>query len=1026
MRASIRLLGLLVVLCDGVLAAEEPQATSAAPASATKSAVDFERDVRPLFVQHCQQCHGPAKQRSGYRLDRRDDAIRGGDSGEAAIVPGKAKESRLVSMVSGEEAEAVMPPKGPRLDARQIETLRAWVDQGADWPAGTAMPDKTDVHWSLLPLSLPAVPQPKDAGWVRNPIDAFVRAKLDEKGLHPAPEAERRTWIRRATFDLTGLPPTPEEIAAFLDDASPQAFTKVIDRLLESPRYGERWARHWMDVIHFAETHGNDQDRPRPNAWPYRDYLIRSFNEDKPYARFIQEQLAGDRLYPNDPWATVALGFIAAGPWDESSQRDIRDDTVDKAIAQYLDRDDMVTTTMSAFTSTTVQCARCHNHKFDPISQQEYYSLQAVFAGVDRAERPYVLDPKAETLRQTLMERKVAFESRSKDKVGRYLDATARRELETAQAAWESAAKANSTVWQPLDPTTFRSSEGATPTKLADFSIRFDGKRPDVDTYTLVVQTQLKGITAFRLEVLADDTFPVRGPGRQENGNFHLTEFQVQASPVLQPASCRPVPLQKPVADYNQPGWTVAMAIDGDPASAWGIYPEVGKGHEAVFETKEPLGFDGGTTLTFVLEQKHGRGHTIGRPRLSATTSPRPSMTGALPPRVIQLLQIPAERRSPAEREELTAYYYSISPEISTLIEQAAKSLAALPQVSMVYAGTAQFKTEGSFHPAKDPRPVFVLRRGDIHNPTQQATPGALSCIPGLEPRLSLTDLGDEAGRRAALASWIADSRNVLTWRSIVNRVWHYHFGRGLADSPNDLGRMGSQPSHPELLDWLAVTFRDGGGSLKQLHRLILSSATYRQSCRHDADAARVDSENLYLWRMNRSRLDAESIRDAVLQISGKLDVTMGGPSVKQFVQSPGVHVTPVVDYLSFNVDSPESYRRSIYRFLFRTVPDPFMDSMDCPDASQLSPKRNASVTALQALAMLNDHFVVRQSEHLAARLAKAGADPRAQIETAFLLTLGRPCSPEEIQEMSAYARKHGMANVCRILLNCNEFIFLN
>ncbi|HZW30647.1 MAG TPA: DUF1549 and DUF1553 domain-containing protein, partial [Isosphaeraceae bacterium] len=779
-----------------------------------------------------------------------------------------------------------------------------------------------------------------------------------------------------------------------------------------------------MDVVHFAESHGNDEDGPRPNAWPYRDYLVRSFNDDKPYARFIQEQIAGDVLFPGDAQAIIALGFVAAGPFDNSSMSGILDGTIDKKIAQYLDRDDMVATTLSTFMSTSVQCARCHDHKFDPITQAEYYNLQAVFAGVDRADRPYLIDPKAESLRQALLKKKDALETRQKGLVDRWLDAGTRARLATAEAAWESAT--GPSPWIPLDPSSYSSSAGATSTKLPDLSIRFGGRRPDVDTYTIVARTELKGITAVRLEVLDDDSLPRKGPGRADDGTFHLSELRVIAAPRSNPAAARLVPLKGAAADFDQQGWAVASAIDGDPRTGWGIAPEVGKPHRADFEPAEPIGFDGGTTLTFVLEQHQRRGRLIGRCRLLATTTAQPSLARPLPERIAGIRAVPPARRTVAQGAELAAYYYTISPELQALIDRTAKALADVPPAPMVYAITRDFTPNRNFKPAKQPRPVHVLRRGDINSPIRPAVPGGLACLPGLDPHFSLEDSQDEGSRRAALARWISDPRNVLTWRSIVNRVWHYHFGRGLVDTPNDLGRMGGRPSHPELLDWLAVAFRDGGGSLKALHRLIVTSSVYRQSSRHDPVAARRDADNVYLWRMSRNRLDAESLRDAVLQISGRLDRTMGGPSVKLFLESPGINVTPVLDYLHYDVDSPASRRRSVYRFVYRTLPDPFMDSMDCPDASQLSPKRNTSVSALQALAMLNDRFIVRQSEHLAARVEAAGPDLRARVEAAYWLVLGRPPTAREAVAVAAYAAKHGMANACRLLLNTNEFMFIN
>lgn len=871
--------------------------------------------------------------------------------------------------------------------------------------------DKPADHWAYRPLVKPTPPATKRTDWARTPVDAFILAKLEANGLTPAEPADKQTLLRRVSFDLIGLPPTPEEIDAFLADSAPDAYEKVVDRLLASPRHGERWARHWMDVVHFAETHGNDQDAPRENAWPYRDYLIRSFNDDKPYARFVEEQLAGDALFPDDPQAIVATGFLAAGPWDESSQKDIRDDTIDKKAAQNLDRDDMVTTALSTFVSATVHCARCHNHKFDPISQAEYYGLQAVFAGVDRANRAFDADLTVAQTRRTLAKRKANLEANSAALVLESRGPAALAEV----AAWEKALPGRAALWTILDPVTVTSANGSTAAKQPDLSVRFAGMRPDVDTYTVVAHTDLKGITAARLEVLTDDALPHHGPGRQDNGNLHLSEFRVESAPKANAAAKKPVHVRTASADFDQAGWDVSRAIDGKLETAWGIYPEVGKPHEAVFEFMQPIAPDGGAALTFTLEQRHGGGHLIGRLRLSITTTPAPVRANRLPAAVAQALAVPAERRSPAQQAELARH---------VLLEKVERQLAALPPRQMVYAGTSDFEPAGSFKPAKGSRAVHLLRRGDINHPQAEATPGALACVPDLSPRFTLASPADEGARRAALAKWITDRRNVLTWRSIVNRVWHYHFGRGLVATPNDFGKMGAAPTHPELLDWLAVTFRDGGGSLKQLHKLLVTSAVYRQSSKHNAEYAKRDGDNQYLWRMNRSRLDAESLRDAVLQVSGKLDLTMGGPSVKHFIQTKGIHVTPNVDYLSFDPDGPGAYRRSIYRFLFRTLPDPFMDALDCPDASQFAPTRASSVTALQALALLNDRFMVRQCEHFAARAAKAG-DAEARVRATYRLALGRPPTTQEAAALTAYAAKHGLANACRVLLNSNEFVFV-
>jgi len=643
--------------------------------------------------------------------------------------------------------------------------------------------------WSLEPLRPPEVPAVEASG---APIDAFIRKTLAEKGLFPSPEADRRTLIRRLTFNLHGLPPTPEEVDAFLEDRSSDAYQRLVDRLLSSPRYGERWGRHWLDVVHYGETHGYDKDKRRLHAWPYRDYVIRALNEDKPYARFVEEQLAGDVLYTDDPDGIVALGFIAAGPWDFVGHVELREGTVDKDLTRSNDRDDMVSTAMSSFLSLTVHCARCHDHKFDPIPQEDYYRLQAVFAGVERADRPYDRDPATHRLRRSL--------------------------------------------------------------------------------------------TAERRALLAEEKRP-----------------------------------------------------DG-------------------------------------------------------------KLVGSLLP--------------PAEEE------------LAARLREVDRRLAALPPPSLVYAAAYDFAPQGSFAPPQGPRPIHLLLPADVKSRDRLLEPGALSCLSGLESRFRLADPRDEGARRAALARWITDRRNPLTWRSITNRIWHYHFGRGLVDTPNDFGRMGSSPTHPELLDWLAVWFVENGGSLKTLHRLIVQSATYRQCSREDPRFARIDGENRYLWRMNRSRLDAESVRDAVLKVSGDLDLTMGGPSLDHFLFKDD-H-SPVYDYTRFDVDSPQSRRRSIYRSIVRSVPDPFMECLDCADPSILTPQRNTTLTALQALALLNNPFMIRKAETFAERVRKSREDLAGQIDLAYRLALGRAPTPGEASMLAAYAARHGLPAACRLLFNANEFVFID
>ena len=928
--------------------------------------VDFEREVRPILTAACLKCHGAEKPRGRFRLDARLPAFKGGASGPS-IIPHNAKDSRFLKLLLSADAEERMPQKAPPLKPEQIDLLRRWIDQGAAWPDDGSR--AAEPPWSLQPLRKPA-----------ESIDALILAKLREKGLRPAPPADPRTVIRRLTYTLSGLPPTPEEVEAYVADPRPAA---AVDRLLASPRYGERQARLWLDAAHYADSHGHDQDRPRPNAWPYRDWLIRSFNSDLPYGRFVQAQIAGDVLFPEDPLSLVATGFLAAGPWDQSSQMHIMADTVDKKIAQNLDRDDMLSTALVTFMSTTVACARCHDHKFDPIPQVEYYALQSCFAGVDRTDRPFDDDPATNRTRQELLRRRTQLD------LGRFNPEEADAEV----ARWEAAGGGRAIAWTVVSPSSF-SAEASTLVAQPDGSILAVGERPEVDTYTLTLDPALRGITALRLELLTDENLSNKGPGRQDNGNLHLSEIRILD------ASKRPVKIAHASSDFDQQGWTVQHAIDGKPETAWGIYPEIGRPHEAWFELAAAV--DG--PLTVILEQRHGRKHLIARPRLSVTAESVPVRRAPLPPEAA----VPRDRRTPAQRNALAVH---------VLRGKLDRELAALPTPRLVYAAASDFPPKNKFSPAKQPRPLHVLRRGDVTQPLQPALPGGLSSVP---VPFELADPGDEGARRAALARWIADPRNVLTWRSIANRVWAQHFGRGIVDTPGDFGRMGGTPSHPELLDRLAAALIDSGGSLKALHRLILTSDAYLRASTHDPAAAAVDGGNTLLWRMNRLRLDADQLRDSVLAVSGRLDLAMGGPSAMQFDYKdfdPGR--TPMVDFAAFDVDRPEGRRRSVYRWVFRTLPDPFLDVFDAADASQLTATRNVSITPLQAMALRNNPFMIRQGGHFAARV---GGD----VDLAWRLALGRKPSGAEADAFRAYAAKHGMSNACRLLLNSNEFLFLD
>ena len=1000
----------LLVVAAFVSAHLELSGEELPPAAARK--IDFVKDVQPIFAAACLKCHGPQLQEGEYRLDVREMALTKGAAFAPNIIPKKSADSPLIQFVAGQVEGMQMPAKGKKLTAEQIGILRAWIDQGADWPdSATVKADDKLAWWSLQPLKSSVVPiSVGDA----HPVDAFIRAKLGEQGLHPSPRADRRVLIRRLYFDLIGLPPTPTEIDAFIADANPDAYEQLVDRLLASPQYGERWARHWIDTAHFAETHGHDQDRIRENAWPYRDYLIRAFNRDKPYGDFIREQIAGDALYPHDPQATVALGFLAAGPWDESSLRDIREDTLDRQIARYLDRDDMLASVLNNFASLTVQCARCHDHKFDPIPQADYYALQAVFAGVERANRAFDADPAIAARRKHLKERELQLTK---------LDAPLKAELlndavQIAVAAWEKELGDKPVAWDVLTSLLLTTTDGSVLTKQEDGSFLAAGTRPEKETYTFTGTSPLRDVSAIRLEVLTHASLPHQGPGRQDNGNLHLSEIEVFVSDA-KGENRAAVAIARAVADFDQNAWGVARAIDGNATTAWGIYPQVGKSHEAVFEFKEPLKVAADQSLTIVLKQLHGGGHLIGRPRLSLTSAKSPLRINPIPPEIQKIISTPRDQRTTSQKLEIAAYLQR---------EQLLRERDALPKPSLVYAAAADFTPDGNLKPPPGPRPIHILHRGEITKPKEEVHPGGLRCLTALPSKFDLQGATHESARRVGLAQWLSHRDNPLTWRSIVNRTWQQHFGRGIVATPNDFGRMGSQPTHPELLDWLAFRFRDSDQSLKRLHRLIVTSETYQQTSHigKRQDQARVlDADNAFLWRMHRTRLDAECIRDAVLSISSRLDSRMGGPSDRQFDLKPGRHVTPIIDYRLFDLDGPKGSRRSIYRFLFRTLPDPFMEALDCPAGDQIMPTRTNSVTVQQSLALWNDAFVLRQAEHFAVRLERDETTQTRRVARAVELALGRRPTPVEQERFASYVEQHGLPNFCRLLFNANEFVFI-
>ncbi len=972
----------------------------------------FRQKVLPILQRRCYGCHSHSSGviESELALDWKSGWANGGSRGPA-IEPGVPAQSLLLKAIRHELPDLKMPEEPlPETEVLQIET---WIAQGA-FDDRVAIPTqeltKPRDWWSLKPLSKTDPPP----GEFSNPIDAFISARLKESKWTLSGRANRRTLIRRLSFDLTGLPPSPEEVRAFESDTDDRAYERLVDRLLASERYGERWTRHWLDAIHFADSHGYEHDIGRDHAWPYRDYLIDALNQDKPWSRMIREQLAADYFFPDQTQLVPALGFLGAGTFDLSTF------STAPVTFDYLDRDDLVTQTMAAFTSTTANCARCHEHKFDPISQEDYYSLQAVFSGIIKGDVSYDASADVAARRRELQNLWNAATARNGEIL---LSPVNEPQIMESLANLMQQAK-----WQTLEIASYVSTDGSTLTREQDGSLLASGNNPERDTYVLTSSCSLEQVSALRLDVLANPALPMNGPGRCHNGNLHLSEIEVFVFEPTNPKAT-PVKLKHATADFNQDSWGIERAIDGDPKTAWGIHPSVGKSHYAVFELEEPVSISPSARVSIVLKQLHGGSHLIGSLRLSVTAND-PKLIHAKPIAVELVLQknpdlTPSnwERLNQEERIEIASHI---------LKARALQQMSKLPSPSRVYAAGGKVEIpqgNGAYQAMSinSPKTVHVLHRGDFDKPRDAVGPGGLSVLNELKSRFDTTELEGESARRAQLAQWIADKNNVLTWRSVVNRVWHHHFGRGLCDTPSDFGRMGGVPSHPELLDWLAVWFRDDAEeSIKALHRLIVTSETYCQVSEGSQLGIQIDSDNRLLWRQNRQRLDADAIRDYVLFASGQLDLKMRGPGVQHFRQSKGPQGTPVLDYQAFDWNSAAGRRRSIYRYVWRGIADPFTEALDFPDLGLLSPVRGFSASSLQALSLLNNDFILHHCQSMATQLEVSLPDVSSRVQECIWLLWGRQPNPLELQELSDFVHTHSLAEICRVLMNSNEFLFVD
>ncbi|QDV35737.1 PSD1 and planctomycete cytochrome C domain-containing protein [Tautonia plasticadhaerens] len=927
-----RTLGALPFLLLGV-AADLRATEDSGPA-----AVEFARDVRPILERHCFGCHGPDRQRSGLRLDVKSEAFKEGAYGPA-IVPGKASESPIVMFSSGEDEQMLMPPRGERLSEAEIGTLAAWIDQGASWPEGVdgvTQEDPID-HWSFGPPTRPAPPASVDRSWPRNAIDRFILDRLEGEGLRPSPPADRASWLRRVAFDLTGLPPTPERVADFVADPRPDAHGRVVDELLASPRYGERWAQHWLDVVRYADTHGFEVNTERPNAWPYRDYVIRAFNADTPYDRFVREQIVGDALGRDE-----ATGFLVTASVllpgqigkDEPSIRLARQDAIDE----------IVNNTTLTFLGLSVGCARCHDHKFDPVSQVDYYSMQAFFAGVEYGDRP-VRTPQADEARR----REAGLRSRLVD-------------IERRLAGLEPTA-GSGIERPPVDP------------------------RKNADRFGPVAARRVR--------------FTVLGTNRLEPCIDELEVYDVDGRNVALAASG--------TAIWSSGDTVVAgrhelrFAIDGryGNSSSW-MSDEEGRGWIE-------LEFPGEYSIDRVVWGRDREGEFDDRLAVAYRIEVAPDSGGW------RAVADSSDRReySGGGDPPVSPFPAGLDPEEARVASRLIEERDCLER-ELADARARQVAFAGVF---RAPDSIHRLHRGDPEQPREEVAPA----VPHALGTLALPRGSAERERREALAGWIASPENPLTARVMVNRIWQGHFGIGLMGTPSDFGHNGARPSHPELIDWLASEFIRSGWSVKHMHRLIVLSATYRQSSRIDPGARAKDSDARLLWRFPPRRLEAEAIRDAMLAVSGRLNPEMGGPGFDFFRHRGGLQGFPPVERFD-----AKGRRRMIYAHRVRRERDAVFGAFDCPDAGQSTARRIESTTPIQALNLFNSRFTLDEAGAFADRLrAEAGEDASAQVRRAYQLALGRDPDPDESDDASAVVRRHGLDALGRALFNSNEFLFL-
>lgn len=969
--------------------------------AAEPDGIRFEAAVAPIFERHCVRCHSPQNRKGEVSLATIDD-LRSSEF----VIAGQPDESHLLSLVTADDGDVPeMPKESPPLSPAEVATIRQWIIEGAVWPKDVIVREKSKADaswWSLQPLNVADNNGPAT-------IDDFIKALLAEHKLTMSPQADRRTLIRRLTFDLHGLPPSPEDVEDFVNDVDPKAYEKFVDRLLDSPHYGERFARHWLDIAHYADTHGFERDKRRDNAWRYRDYVIEALNSDKPYDRFLQEQIVGDVLWPDDEQAVIATGFLAAGPWDFVGQVETKSPILRRS-ARSLDLDDMATQVMTATMGITVNCARCHDHKLDPISQEEYYHLRAVFAGVKREDRVV-----SDTALKLYEERKAAV-SKRRNEIDFEIARIEGQGLNLADIVGGGNGLGTGRYRQGIDARTakvqtrdFGRLGNVVTNRFSKSGFDFvDGVFiPDGANGKAEIPVSSTGIMITGLPKTSGDAWdmirngPVASQHSPELGGIDFTKdgqsllgLHANAGITFDLAAMRKA------SQFDEMRFTAMLgyfgAAGGSYADAW-VFVDGQK----VAEFRHLKREDGLQNLDVRLPKSSrfltlvstDGGNGYGMDQIGFGD---PRVKSAEPP---ELSNEDREQLAQLRIEQLTA-------------RAEMKALGPPPR----FYGVVSEKTVPE---------VRLLTRGNPEAPAgAPLKPAAFVSLSMLNPDLGTLE-STEGERRVALARWITHPDNPLTPRVIVNRIWQWHFGKGIVDTPSDFGFGGGRPSHPELLDWLASELVHQKWSLKAIHRLILTSDAYRQksTAGEDSIATDLDVDNRLLWRQNARRIEAEVIRDTVLKVSGKLNLNRGGAGFEDFTYKDAY--APIYTYVT--ADEPSLWRRSIYRYIVRTTPNRFLTTLDCPDPANLTPKRLTTTTPLQSLALYNNDFMLRQARYFAERVAQeAGSDPSAQVTRSFELAFGRPPSSDENRLATSFVRAHELFALCRSLLNSNEFVYVD